>query len=176
MSRPTFICVPGFCHTSEIFDPLRDLLGLYGYAVHSVTLPSVVTNGTPASNDPTQDMRAIRSTVSRYVEAGHYVIVVLHSYAGVPGGDALQGLSHTERAQRGLRGGVLRVVYVVGWIVKEGFKMCQEGDYSSFPPYLQSNTNSRVSTIYLSSLFLHQLPLSSPVVSPLSQLQLLLPQ
>ncbi|PQE16710.1 FAD binding domain-containing protein [Rutstroemia sp. NJR-2017a BBW] len=153
MSRPTFICVPGFCHTSAIFDPLRDLLGSYGYAVHPVTLPSIVTNGTPTSNDPAQDMRAIRSTVSRYVEAGHYVIVVLHSYAGVPGGDALQGLSHSERAQRGLRGGVLRVVYVVGWIVKEGFKMCQEGDYSSFPPYLQSNTTSRykVGTVSISA-------------------------
>jgi hypothetical protein len=176
MSRPTFICVPGFCHTSAIFDPLRDLLGSYGYAVHPVTLPSIVTNGTPTSNDPAQDMRAIRSTVSRYVEAGHYVIVVLHSYAGVPGGDALQGLSHTERAQRGLRGGVLRVVYVVGWIVKEGFKMCQEGDYSSFPPYLQSNTTSRVSTISVSSLPLRQPLLSSPVISSLSHLHFLLPQ
>lgn len=142
---PTFVCVAGFCHTSDIFDPLRTLLGHYGYPVLPVQLPSVLTNGTHASNDPAQDTRAIRNSVSHLVEAGHDVIVVLHSYAGVPGGDALQGLGKTERAQRGLRGGVLRIVFVMAWIVQEGFKMCEEGDYSSFPPYMQYSTASRVS-------------------------------
>lgn len=145
MSRPTFVCVPGFCHTSAIFDPLRSLLGHYGYSVLPVQLPSVLANGGHASNDPTQDTRAIRSSVTRLVEAGHDVIVILHSYAGVPGGDALYGLGTAERAQRGLRGGVLRVVFVMAWIVQEGFRMCEEGDYSSFPPYMNCNTTSRVS-------------------------------
>lgn len=145
MSMPTFVCVPGFCHTPAIFDPLRTLLGHYGYPVLPVQLPSVLANGNHASNDPAQDTRAIRSSVSHLVEAGHDVIVVLHSYAGVPGGDALQGLGKTDRAQRGLRGGVLRIVFVMAWIVQEGFKMCEEGDYSSFPPYMQCNTTSRVS-------------------------------
>ncbi|TGO68228.1 hypothetical protein BOTNAR_0028g00410 [Botryotinia narcissicola] len=150
MSMPTFVCVPGFCHTSAIFDPLRTLLGHYGYPVLPVQLPSVLTNGNHASNDPAQDTRAIRSSVSHLVEAGHDVILVLHSYAGVPGGDALQGLGKTERAQRGLRGGVLRIVFVMAWIVQEGFKMCEEGDYSSFPPYMQHNTASRKKAVTVS--------------------------
>ncbi|KAK6611124.1 hypothetical protein H4I96_02722 [Botrytis cinerea] len=150
MSMPTFVCVPGFCHTSAIFDPLRTLLGHYGYPVLPVQLPSVLANGNHASNDPAQDTRAIRSSVSHLVEAGHDVIVVLHSYAGVPGGDALQGLGKTDRAQRGLRGGVLRIVFVMAWIVQEGFKMCEEGDYSSFPPYMQCNTTSRKKAVTVS--------------------------
>ncbi|KAI9646728.1 hypothetical protein NHQ30_004725 [Ciborinia camelliae] len=132
MSRPTFVCVPGFCHTSAIFDPLRTLLGHYGYPVLPVQLPSVLVNGSHASNDPAQDSRAIRISVSRLVEAGHDVIIILHSYAGVPGGDALQGLGKTERTQRGLGGGVLRIVFVMAWIVQEGFKMCEEGDYNAY--------------------------------------------
>ena len=158
MSRPTFVCVPGFCHTSAVFEPLRALLSHYGYPVLAVQLPSVLVNGSHASNDSAQDSRAIRSAVSRLVEAGQDVIVILHSYAGVPGGDALQDLGKTERAQRGLRGGVLRIVFVMAWIVQEGFKMCEEGDYSSFPPYMHCNTSSRVShSSYISSI--NQIPL-----------------
>ncbi|KAG4034364.1 hypothetical protein MFRU_003g03330 [Monilinia fructicola] len=143
MSRPTFVCVPGFCHTSDIFEPLKTLLEHYGYPVLPVQLPSVLVNGSHASNDPAQDTVAIRSLVSHLVEAGQDVIVILHSYAGVPGGDALQGLGKDERVQSGRRGGVLRIIFVMAWIVQEGFKMCEEGDYSSFPPYMHCNTTSR---------------------------------
>lgn len=149
MSRPTFVCVPGFCHTPDIFEPLKTLLGHYGYPVLPVQLPSVLVNGSHASNDPAQDTVAIRSLVSHLVEAGQDVIVILHSYAGVPGGDALQGLGKDERVQSGRRGGVLRIIFVMAWIVQEGFKMCEEGDYSSFPPYMHCNTTSRVSHFFL---------------------------
>lgn len=41
------------------------------------------------------------------------MILVMHGYGGLPGAEALQGLGREERAQRGLRGGVVRLVFIM---------------------------------------------------------------
>jgi pimeloyl-ACP methyl ester carboxylesterase len=111
MSKPTFICVPGASHSPLIFDPVKSSLAYYGYEVTPITLPSV--GGNPATYDFTEDVRAIRNLVAQYADSGRDVILVMHGYGGLPGAEALHGLGKAEREQRGLRGGVVRLVFIM---------------------------------------------------------------
>jgi hypothetical protein len=137
MSKPIFVCVPGVSHPPIIYDPLKASLSLHGYTAIPVPLPSIGAN--PPVYDFTDDVLAIRVAVSRLVDAGTDVIVVMHGWSGVIGGEALQGMGKAERARRGLGGGVIRLVYIMAWIVKEGFQGAQRGDISSMLPYLEAD-------------------------------------
>ena len=119
MSRPVFVCVPGASHSHLIYEPLRAALAYHGYTAYPLALPSV--GGNPPTYDFAEDVRAIRNICAELADSGQDVILVMHAYGGLPGGEALWGLGRGERAQRGLRGGVIRLVFIMscksGWIV-----------------------------------------------------------
>jgi hypothetical protein len=100
----------------------------------AIALPS---NGNrPPIYDFTEDVRAIRDNVTLLLDSGQDVIVVMHSYAGIPGGEALWGLGKREREQRGLRTGVIRLVFIMSILAKEGFQPSQRGDISAMYPWM----------------------------------------
>jgi hypothetical protein len=47
------------------------------------------------------------------------VVLVIHSYAGVPGSAAIKGLSKVERASNGSPGGIIGVTYQSAFIPSE---------------------------------------------------------
>lgn len=111
MSRPIFVFVPGASHSPLIYDPVKSALAYYGYEVTPIALPSV--GGNPATFDFTEDVRAIRSCIAQLADLGRDVILVMHGYGGLPGAEALYGLGKTEREQRGQKGGVVRLVFIM---------------------------------------------------------------
>ena len=112
----------------------------------TVDLPSVCA--VPAIYDFTEDVEAIRSCAARLAEAGEEIVVVLHSYAGLPGGEALHGLGKAEREKQGRKGGVIRIVYIMSWIVPEGYQAMERGDTSKFLPF--QIIDLKVSILFLS--------------------------
>lgn len=86
-------------------------LSFHGYTAVPLALPSV--GGNPPTYDFSEDVQAIRNLVTEISESGSDVILVLHSYAGLPGGEALQGLGKADRQRSGLRGGVIRIVFIM---------------------------------------------------------------
>lgn len=135
MSKPIFLCIPGASHSPRVYEPLKAALLCYGYTVVPLGLPSV--GGKPPTYDFTEDVAAIRNMATHLVESGNDVIVVMHSYGGLPGGEALQGLGKREREQRGLRGGVIRLVFIMSWMAREGFQPSPRGDVSALFPYMR---------------------------------------
>jgi pimeloyl-ACP methyl ester carboxylesterase len=135
MSKPIFVCVPGASHSPQVYEPLRAALSSYGYTAVPLALPSV--GGNPPTYDFSEDVVAIRNLVTQYVESGADVIVVMHSYGGIPGAEALHGLGKREREQRGLRGGVVRLVFIMSWMAKEGFQSSPRGDVSALFPFMR---------------------------------------
>jgi pimeloyl-ACP methyl ester carboxylesterase len=111
MSRPVFICVPGASHSHLIYERVKLALSYHGYTTIPLALPSI--GGNPPTYDFSEDVQAIRSMVTQVVDSGTDVILVMHSYGGVPGGEALRGLGKREREQVGLRGGVVRLVFIM---------------------------------------------------------------
>jgi pimeloyl-ACP methyl ester carboxylesterase len=136
MSKPIFVCVPGASHSHLIYEPLKAALAFHGYTAIPVSLPS---NGGNPTYDFSEDVQAIRNMVTQIVDFGEDVILVLHGYGGLPGGEALRGLGKAEREQNGLRGGVIRLVFLMSWLAVEGFQLSPRGDVSAMFPYLLCN-------------------------------------
>lgn len=120
MTMPTLILVPGAYHTSGCYDRLIAQLRPQFPSIETFSLPSVGgTSQTVTSMDP--DIARIRTAVAAAVEdRGEDVWLVLHSYAGIPGGDAVKGFSAAERRTAGKKGGVSRIVYIAAFAVPEG--------------------------------------------------------
>jgi pimeloyl-ACP methyl ester carboxylesterase len=125
MSKPTFVLLHGAWHTPKCWTLLTTHLTKAGYEAIAPALPSSGSN--PPTPDWSADISLIRNTVSDLVDQGRDVVVVMHSFSGMTGGTALQGLGKEERLQEGKSGGVVRLVYVVAFLVPEGFQHSPRG-------------------------------------------------
>ncbi|KAK6853972.1 hypothetical protein PG995_010784 [Apiospora arundinis] len=96
-------------------DPLRQS----GYEVHGVALPSV--GSTNASVGLPDDAAALRAELERLAdEKGEDIIMVVHSYGGMVGSNAVEGLGRRTRHAQGKKGGVVMLVYMCALAVDVG--------------------------------------------------------
>lgn len=89
-----------------------------GYPVHYVSYPSCDS----ASADCQQDAIAIRDLAIKPLieDQGKDIIVLMHSYASMPGASAAKGFSKTERQRNSQAGGILGLICVGAFLVPEG--------------------------------------------------------
>ncbi|KAJ5698357.1 hypothetical protein N7462_000362 [Penicillium macrosclerotiorum] len=116
--KPIFVFVPGAWHTADTFDGIRDLLTARGFESEAVTIPSV------GSNDPKTGLYAdtgyTRGIIHELVSNGRQVVVVNHSYGGLVGAGAVEGLGYAQRAKTGQPGGVIMVVWMAAVVAPKG--------------------------------------------------------
>ena len=121
MSKPTIVLVPGAWHKPEIYHSVTKNLKEHGYPTISLALPSA--GAIPPNMTFDQDVSAIRDCLATLVESDEKeVILVVHSYTGMPGAEAPRGLGKKERQDRGLNGGVIRLVFIMAFAMPEGFQ------------------------------------------------------
>jgi pimeloyl-ACP methyl ester carboxylesterase len=120
MSKPTFIFLHGAWHTPKCWNRLVEELDKRGYSAVTLALP--LTGSTPPAPDWAQDIDVIRKTVSDLIRE-HDVIVVMHSFSGMTGGTALDGLDKETCLSKGFKGGVIRLIYINAFIVPEGIQI-----------------------------------------------------
>lgn len=119
-SHPSFLIVPGAWHQPEAYGTLVTSLRKAGYSAIVSSLPSCDPQD-PQKATCSADAEAIRKQILQLLEdEGKHVIVVCHSYGGIPGGGAALGLSKIARAKEGKQGGVTGLVFVSGFVVPEG--------------------------------------------------------
>lgn len=68
----------------------------------------------------------IRKTVSDLIPERD-VVVVMHSFSGMTGGTALEGLDKETCLASSKKGGVIRLLYITAFLVPEGFQHSPEG-------------------------------------------------
>ncbi|PYI09347.1 alpha/beta-hydrolase [Aspergillus sclerotiicarbonarius CBS 121057] len=120
-STPTIVLVPGAWCTPIIYDPLRAILTSRGLPSISPAHPSI--GAEPPSKTLADDVAHLRSELVALIEEGKDVVVVLHSYGGVVGSGAVEGLGKAERAQQGKQGGVVLVVYMTAFVLPKGVSL-----------------------------------------------------
>ena len=77
----------------------------------------------PPNVDFTEDVVAIRNCLTQLVVSEEKdVVLVVHSYSGMPGAEAPKGLGKKDRLEQGLKGGVLRLVFIMAYAMPEGFQ------------------------------------------------------
>ena len=123
MSRkPTFLFIPAAWHLPAYFDPLITHLSDHGYVSVAVTLPSV--NSSPAVTSLQPDVDTAAAALITILNNNSEVIVVMHSYGGMVGTDAV-GKVVKELADAGEISGkesakIKRLVYVAARVPLEG--------------------------------------------------------
>lgn len=114
----------------------------------------------PAHANFDGDVAAIRACLTRLVEEEEKeVVLVTHSYSGLPGGEAPRGLGLKERKEKGLKGGVKRLVFAMAFIAPEGF--CPLSGGVEFPTWINVDATQGTATVSpadAKDIFYHDLP------------------
>lgn len=116
-----YLFVPGFWEGAQPFESVSRLLSLKHFQTETCSLPSTgsISPGNPSMLD---DIAAIRSSVESVLSAEEEIILVLHSAGGFLGSNAMEGLSKKTRAESGLKGGVVGIVFLAAAVFPEGFE------------------------------------------------------
>ncbi|MCJ1307507.1 hypothetical protein MMC25_001153 [Agyrium rufum] len=133
----------------ECYDPIRTIFESRGYRCICPALPSSGAKSYSLDEDFTGDIDAIRVPILKLVEDTG-VVVVVHSYAGLSGGQALEGLDKESCKAKGLKGGVIRIIYVNAYLVPEGFQHSPRGTRDNMIPIMQTDFESGTITLDLS--------------------------
>ncbi|CAG8978439.1 hypothetical protein HYALB_00012606 [Hymenoscyphus albidus] len=138
MSKPTFVLVPGAWHSPDIYSAVTAILSKHGFSAMGVALPSV--GAIPLHADFREDVAAIRKCLTALISDEKDVVLVVHSYSGLPGGEAPIGVGKIEREAKGLKGlkgGFIRYVVINGFATPAGFQPNPKGDFSQFPEWMK---------------------------------------
>lgn len=121
MSKPTLIFCPGAWYPPTAFDPLIEKLP--EYTTHVVAFPSIqdATN----VKDLKPDIEAVRSLVQHECNEDREVMIVSHSWSGLPVSSALDGLSRAQREKTGQKGGVVKLIFLSAFIPDVGQSLLQ---------------------------------------------------
>ena len=151
MTKPTFLLVPGAWLQPSIYSSVIDNLSAHGYPTVGLPLPSA--GAMPPNTSFNEDVSAIRASLTKLVETEEKeVILVVHSYTGMPGTEAPKGLGRKVRQEKGLKGGVVRLVFIMAFAMPEGFQPTAGG--AQMPEWMKVDPDV--------SLPLSNLPPSSP--------------
>ncbi|KAL8654025.1 MAG: hypothetical protein Q9210_001766 [Variospora velana] len=145
-SKITFVIVPGAWHPASLYDEFTSRLREVGYGAVVATYPSC-DSPNPQTATCEQDTDVLRQQcISMIEDGGKELLLVCHSYGGIPGGGAAFGLSKKDRLQEGKEGGVIGLVYMSAFVVPEGMSL-YEFLGRQHGPYLIRDTPSGGMTI-----------------------------
>ncbi|CRL20044.1 unnamed protein product [Penicillium camemberti] len=129
---PVFVFVPGAWHAADTFDVVRDLMHKRGLATEAISTPSV--GAFPPDKGLHADIEHTRAILKEMVEAGRQIVVVNHSYGGMVGAGAVEGLGYSQRCKAGLPGGVIMVAWMAAFVTPKGKSV--KDMLGNFPPWM----------------------------------------
>ncbi|KAI0534350.1 Alpha/beta hydrolase fold-1 [Xylaria digitata] len=115
MSKPYFLLVTGSFAPAPFYDDIVYRVRAHGYDMKALQLATVGLKPGEGRDTPPATMYDDAALIAREVEAladaGREVILVAHSYGGMPATESIKGLSVQARKKEGKRGGVFRLAY-----------------------------------------------------------------
>ncbi len=125
MATFQFVLVPGAWHQPEAYEKLVNALKSLRHSVLVPSLPSCDAED-PQKATCSADAEVVRRRILHSIDTvDKDIVVVAHSYGGIPAGGAAHGLSKIARAKEGKKGGVIGLVYVAGFIVPENSNLVE---------------------------------------------------
>ena len=82
-------------------------------------MPALPSCNPPDATSTTcaKDADAVRDAILPLLDEDKDVLVIAHSYGGIPAGGAAYGLSTGQRKKEGKKGGVIGLVYISAFVV-----------------------------------------------------------
>lgn len=112
--KPTIVFVHGAWHESGCWDPVTVQLNEHRYPFHTIDLPS---SGGDLGTTVADDAAHIQKSTSKLVDAGKELVLVMHSYGGIPGTESAKGLLKKDRQTEGKNGGIISLVYIAAFLL-----------------------------------------------------------
>lgn len=150
MSKPTIIFAPGAWYPPTVFDAITKELDEHGYSCHTIAFPSIQQATTVQDLQP--DIAAVRLVVEQEVDAGREVIIVSHSWSGLPVNSALDGLDRTDREKAGKKGGVVKLVFISAFIPQVGESLISAFGGTPPPWYVRDVSGSCSSVMMIRNI------------------------
>ena len=134
---------------------VADLLEKAGYKLDLIELPSVG----PAQHLPdfSADVAEIRSRVEKAVDNGEEVVIVMHSYGGIPTAQAVKGLDVTSRQEAKQSGGVKHLFFLASFLIPEGQSLVGAFGGNPLPWFQISEDNMEVNPATPDAIFYNDL-------------------
>ncbi|RDW82484.1 alpha hydrolase-16 [Coleophoma cylindrospora] len=143
MSKPVFLLVPGAWHSPDSFSPTTKLLEKAGYEVKGVNLPSIGASPHHTSNE--QDVQAIRNVLNPILSSGKDVVVIMHSYGGTVGSEALgEYVADMEKGEKPGRGKVVRMVFCTAFCLPIGSSLMKALEMKRMPWFIVNEDESEI--------------------------------
>jgi hypothetical protein len=102
-AKSRIVCVSGAFCGFYAYISTSDALKQQGYEVLAVSLPSV--GARPSHESFAQEVAAIHEAAMGPIIAGKDVVLVVHSWAGVPGSEAMNSLGKVRARRKSLGAG-----------------------------------------------------------------------
>ena len=117
--KPAIVLIHGAWHVPEHYSDFIQNLQHAGFEVFCPRLPTC-DEAKLLTADMFADVQIVRDQVISLMDKSREVIMLLHSYGGAVGTEAAKGLSASERATRGLKGGVVHLIYMCAFMLQVG--------------------------------------------------------
>ncbi|KAI0521242.1 Alpha/beta hydrolase fold-1 [Xylaria bambusicola] len=115
MSKPYFLLATGSFAPAYFYDNLVEQVKARGYDMKVIHLATVGVGPGQGRDTPPATMYDDAALIAKEVEAladeGREIILVAHSYGGMPATESTKGLSVQERQKAGKKGGIVRLAY-----------------------------------------------------------------
>ncbi|KAK4075237.1 hypothetical protein Purlil1_12711 [Purpureocillium lilacinum] len=119
VALPVVLLVPGAWTVPKAYHKLVSALEAKSFNVQVLALP---TNNDQRPTNATcdADMQAVRKAVQPLVDSGREVIMLMHSYGGIPGTSGIRNFTRKDRQAMDQPGGVVGLIYTAGFMLCEG--------------------------------------------------------
>ncbi|PQE30488.1 methylesterase 6 protein [Rutstroemia sp. NJR-2017a WRK4] len=116
MSKPSILLIPGSFSLPSFYDNIVNAVAAKGYeikALHNPTTGTAPNEGREGAPPTMYDDAAnIAKEAEKLADEGKDVILVAHSYGGIPTSQSTKGLEKEERQKQGKKGGIVRIAYM----------------------------------------------------------------
>jgi pimeloyl-ACP methyl ester carboxylesterase len=137
--KPTILFIPGAWFHPSAYDDFISLLQDSSFPTTYAAYPSLNPSD-PAKADAAADTHhVLQESLFPLIEnEGKDVVIVMHSYGGVPGSAAAKGLSKFRRTHEGKRGGVVGMIHISGFVLPGGASVA-DGQGGQLPEWVKEN-------------------------------------
>lgn len=138
-TKPTILLIPGAWFQPSTYDSFISHLQQLSFPTAYAPYPSLNPSH-PATADAAHDTETVlqESLLPLIEDEGKEVVIVMHSYGGVPGSSAARGLGKVQRVGEGKTGGVVGLIYISGFVLPGGASVA-DGQGGQLPAWVKQN-------------------------------------
>ncbi|KAH6963087.1 Alpha/beta hydrolase fold-1 [Fusarium avenaceum] len=120
MGSPIVVIVPGSFAPGKHYNTFTESLEKNGIASRVIETPSVGRKDPLPPQTMSDDAAEITKVVTELFDQGKEVVLMTHSYGGIPGTQCLKDLSRKARKDQGKEGGIDKIIYLASVVLQPG--------------------------------------------------------